>query len=74
MSTYAIVENGIVANVVVWDGGTDWTPPEGSTAVKIGEDDPETGLPLPVVGIGIGCTYSDGVFGPLPPPPDDTGN
>jgi hypothetical protein len=24
---YLIIENNIVTNVVVWDGGSDWTPP-----------------------------------------------
>ena len=36
VSNYAIVENGIVANVILWDGiETGWNPPEGSTAVKL---------------------------------------
>ena len=35
-STYAIVENGVVTNLIVWDGDTDtWSPPEGSTAVLV---------------------------------------
>lgn len=29
--TYAIVENGVVANIVAWDGESEWMPPEGST-------------------------------------------
>lgn len=27
---YLIVESNVVTNIVVWDGGTDWTPPQGS--------------------------------------------
>jgi hypothetical protein len=27
---YLIIENNVVTNVVIWDGGTDWTPPAGS--------------------------------------------
>lgn len=32
ISTYAVVESGAVTNVVVWDGISDWEPPQGSTA------------------------------------------
>ncbi|REG57758.1 hypothetical protein B0G80_0392 [Paraburkholderia sp. BL6669N2] len=32
MSTYAIVENGIVVNVILWDGNPEWSPPEGTIA------------------------------------------
>ncbi|HEF4732753.1 hypothetical protein SB379_29105 [Burkholderia multivorans] len=44
---YAIVENGIVTNVIVWDGNSDvnaggWEPPAGATAVMI-EPQPEIG-------------------------------
>lgn len=36
MGTYAIVENSIVQNVVVWDGNTeDWQPPAGTSAVEV---------------------------------------
>lgn len=27
---YLIVENNVVTNIVVWDGGSDWTPPADS--------------------------------------------
>ena len=38
MKTYAIIENGLVTNTVVWDGDTDtWLPPEGSAAVEVEE-------------------------------------
>lgn len=32
---YALVENGIVVNVVLWDGESEWTPPTGQQAVTI---------------------------------------
>ncbi|SAK33189.1 hypothetical protein [Burkholderia multivorans] len=37
---YAIVEKGVITNVIVWDGNMDvetggWTPPDGATAVPI---------------------------------------
>ena len=31
---YAIVKNGIVENVILWDGVSDWTPPAGPTLVS----------------------------------------
>lgn len=36
MDTYAIVENGAVTNVILWNGNTDsWQPPNGAEAVKL---------------------------------------
>jgi hypothetical protein len=32
INTYAIVENGAVINVVLWDGQSGWEPPTESTA------------------------------------------
>lgn len=59
MSAYAIVENGIVVNVVEWDGNTDtWAVPEGSEAVLV-----EEGMTPQ-----IGLSYSNGVFEQPAPP------
>ncbi|WP_321894540.1 hypothetical protein [Paraburkholderia heleia] len=53
---YAIVENGVVVNVVVWDGSTaSWQPPDGATAVAVSV---QTGPAY------IGGTYANGVFAP----------
>ncbi|QTD88728.1 hypothetical protein [Burkholderia anthina] len=40
IANYAVIENGTVTNVIVWDGNTDvdaggWVPPEGCVAVLI---------------------------------------
>jgi hypothetical protein len=35
MANYAVIENGVVVNTVVWDGVTAWTKPTGSTVVII---------------------------------------
>ncbi|SEK02602.1 hypothetical protein [Paraburkholderia tropica] len=56
---YAIVENGLVVNTVEWDGVSSWQPPSGSAAVQV-----PTGTY-----VGIGSTYSNGVFGAPPQPP-----
>jgi hypothetical protein len=52
LQTYAVVAGGVVVNTILWDGISDWAPPEGSQAVVI-----PTGTYA-----GIGSTYTDGVF------------
>jgi hypothetical protein len=51
MKHYAIIENGVVTNVAVWDGKTEWTPKEGK-AVEIAEG----------VSAGIGWDYDGKKF------------
>lgn len=58
MSTdvYAIINSyGLVVDVQLWDGTTEWTPPEGMEAVLCEE-----------TGCGIGSTYKNGTFSPPP--------
>lgn len=52
-SIYAIVKNGSVENLVLWDGNSEeWSPPAGKTAV-----------PVPAgAGVDIGWTYVNGKF------------
>ncbi len=59
MDKYALIENGIVINVVLWDGvkfnekeGTGWSPPEGVEAIKVKDGERPN----------IGFRYMDGVF------------
>lgn len=55
---YATVDSaGNVINTSLWDGETEWGPPEGTVAVKVDES-----------GAGIGWTFKDGVFTPPPTP------
>lgn len=36
MNTYAIIKNGVVENLILWDGNTkNWQPPTGTTAVPV---------------------------------------
>ncbi|HGK4671245.1 TPA: hypothetical protein ACJ2WV_000429 [Kluyvera georgiana] len=59
MPNYAIVENGKVIDLSVWDGNSDWRP-------EIGE------AILASEGVSIGWSYSDGVFtAPYIPSTDD---
>lgn len=63
-TSYAVVNlaTGIVENVIVWNGGDEWTPPEGCIAVPN------------EIGAGIGWAYSEGVFTPpepIPPTSDE---
>ncbi|CQD39664.1 tail fiber assembly protein [Yersinia mollaretii] len=56
MSNYALVDkSGLVVNMVVWDGKTQWTPPEGLT-------------PIEAEVAGIGWAYIDGKFIQPPDP------
>ncbi|EHO2029267.1 tail fiber assembly protein [Escherichia coli] len=59
-NVYAVVDNNVVINVIIWDGISEWKP--------------ETGNLVPLKGeAGIGWTYSDGVF-TAPPPPERSHN
>ena len=62
MSNYAIVENGTVVNIVIWDGETDWTPDGGHTAIEINEKD--------VVAIGY-TVANDEFVAPVQPAPTE---
>jgi hypothetical protein len=55
---YAIIENGTVINVTLWDGTTEWSPPESTIAVSCPDE------------VGPGWTYEDGTFiaPPVPEP------
>ena len=55
MNRYAHVENGVVTNVSIWDGETNYNPPDGVTMVLADEN------------TRIGGTY-DGSFHYVEPP------
>lgn len=46
MNTYLVIKDNTVINTVLWDGESDWTPPEGTT------------VELAPAGVGIGWTKS----------------
>lgn len=46
MNTYLVIKDNTVINTVVWDGESDWTAPEGTTAV------------IAPAGVGVGWTKS----------------
>ena len=59
---YAIVKDGVVINVVVWDGDTtNWSPEDGTDAVPVTDG----------VLAGIGYAYDGKVF-TAPPTPEPT--
>ena len=58
MEKYALIENGTVVNVILWDGVTPWDPPEGQTAVALAE-----------TGAWLGWTYDGTNFSPPPQDP-----
>lgn len=57
VSTYAVVENGVVTNTVLWDSESDWTPPAGSKAYALPTNS----------SVSIGWTTTDGVNYAAPP-------
>ena len=58
MSTYLVIKDNKVVNTVVWDGESDWTPPEGTT------------VELAPSGVVIGWTRVAGNWvAPEPPTP-----
>lgn len=60
MANYAIVESGVVVNIVIWDGVAEWSPNTGQTAVEIKDGDE----------VGIGYSFIDGEFvAPVLPAP-----
>ncbi|EOY5723697.1 tail fiber assembly protein [Enterobacter cloacae] len=61
MGSYAIVKDGLVINVIVWDGEEEFTPTEEGVEVVVCEPDV----------CCIGASYTDGVFVP-PQPPEKT--
>ncbi|WP_270220975.1 hypothetical protein [Kosakonia cowanii] len=56
MTAYAVVENGVVINTVVWDGETKWQPETGEAVLA-----PEV--------INIGWLYDGKTFTAPPEPP-----
>lgn len=59
-NAFAVVDSdGVIVNMVVWDGESEWAPPAGTIAIDAGESS-----------CAIGWTYKDGVFS-APPLTDD---
>lgn len=61
MNSYAIIEDGNVVNVILWDGLVEWTPPPGATVRQVPDG----------VACGPGYTFDGANFiaPPAPPPP-----
>jgi len=51
---YAIIKDGAVVNLVIWDGGDDWAPPDGTVAVEV---------PVGTF-VDTAYTYLNGAFSP----------
>lgn len=49
---YAIVENGLVINMIIWDGESEWSTPDGTSAIRVDAD----------VIVAIGYSYANGIF------------
>ena len=53
---FAVIQNNVVVNVIVWDDIATWVSPVGTTTVQI----PDGAY------VGIGSTYNGTEFGPPP--------
>ena len=62
---YAVIENGMVINVIVWDGKASMGWGGDQLAIQILQSGTGTSAPTP----GIGWSYANGVFTPPPSPP-----
>lgn len=56
MSKYALVNSsiGLIENIILWDGATEWTPPAGFSAEEIPAEE----------FVNIGYYYLNGTFQP----------
>ena len=64
MNSYLVIKDSQVINTVLWDGVSDWTPPEGTT------------VELAPAGVGIGWTRVGGewIAPESPPAPVEDSN
>jgi len=60
LADYAVVRDGVVENVIVWDGQSAWSPPDGTTLVPLPFTKEEDGVRRYTA--GIGWNYVDGEF------------
>jgi hypothetical protein len=52
MATYALIDNGLVVNIIEWDGQSDWPVPQNQTLQLIPTE----------TFVTLGSTFSNGVF------------
>jgi hypothetical protein len=58
-NVYAIIADGTVLNLIVWDGAADWQLPEGAVSIQVSDGTP----------VSIGDTYDGASFHRVPVPP-----
>lgn len=56
---FAVIRNDTIENVVVWDGGDDWSPPDGATVHSLPE------------GAGVGWRFVGGEWTAPEPMPSE---
>lgn len=55
MAIYAVVQSGVVENLVEWNGDTSvWSPPDGTTTVLVQS----------TARVSVGWTYANDTFSP----------
>lgn len=46
MAVYAVIKNNVVINTIIWDGNSNWAPPEDCELIE-------------TIELGIGYTYDE---------------
>lgn len=64
MKKWAVIDNGKVVNIILWDGESNWKPQEHQTVKEIPASDDGNQV------AGIGWEYSGGIF-IAPPEPEE---
>lgn len=66
MRKWAIIEGGVVINSIFWDGESYWSADSAlGNIVEISTSEDGNSHP------GIGWTYKNGIFSPIPEPVDE---
>ncbi len=61
-TSYAVIENGMVVNVIVWDGEAEFTVPDNQQLINISDISEQPGIGWGVFRRGIYCATHSGTF------------
>ena len=61
-ASYAVIENGMVVNVIAWDGETEFTVPDNQQLINISDISEHPGIGWGGFRRGIYCTTHSGTF------------
>ncbi|MCQ6583672.1 hypothetical protein NO388_23545 [Escherichia coli] len=61
-TSYAVIENGMVVNVIVWDGEAEFTVPDNQQLINISDISEQPGIGWVYSDGGIYCATHSGTF------------